>query len=507
MKYNIYQILTEVIIIKHRPQWVDQAIKDGKYPFFVQMPAKATKDKNGRLTIQVLGSKVERSRSGHKMMQTAIDMMKKDSIGKISLINHDPDQVLGKVTDLAQSPKDEIHPIILVKKETGNPIIDAPIKQVESCIDEEIPLGASFGGIADNVKFVEEDDKIGVDVYTLETMEWSVTPLNAVKSSDGTLKPVNQSCQDGVCGQIAQQIINGPYLPEITRGGMILKQNDDVQQSTGPVLNQTAYNYALQCIAEENIDFETPWNLQWDTDYSDLGNLDDMMKSCLGIDETSSNNWDKYQYRICKDGKLYKNAVIAVAAKAPAGSQIYEAADELLKQIYEIENTLENPNLDESTELNQKLEVDSMDEETKKMIQAQNQKIDGILEHISKDIEAKKLAEQKEAEKAARDEIKQELKEEVVEEFTKEILPKLAESTNQAFEQKIAELTGTRTHVQQSAQGSNPEETPTKNPILQAAAPLNDPKSSIAHGQKCVVLGQTVEGHTPAEYLQGHANQ
>jgi len=476
------------------------------------MPAKAAKDNDGRLIIQVLGSKVERSRSGHKMMQQAINMMKQDSIGKVSLMNHDENQILGKVTGIAESASDEIHPTILVKKETGNPIIDAPIAQVKSCIDEDIPLGASVGGIADNVKFVEEDGKMGVDVYTLETMEWSVTPINAVRASDGTVKPVNQVCHDGVCGQIAQQILNGPYLPEITEGGMVLKQskNNNVQQSTGCILNQTAYNYALQCIADKNVDLETPWNMNYDTDYSDLGNLTDMMNSCLGIDETSSNNWDKYQYRICKDGALYKSAVLSVDARAPADSAIYNAADELLKQIYKIEEALENPEsgLEESgkSKLIQKSEVDSMDEETKKLFKQQNKKIDGILDYINQDIEAKKLEQQKEAEKAARDEIKQEVKQEVINEFKETVIPTLAESTKKAFDQKIAELTGDRSHIQASAQGGQePPGSPAKvtqgNPAPILNLSQQDPKSSIALNQKCVVMGQTTVGHTPEEYL------
>lgn len=500
--------------MKHKPQWVDQAIKEGKYPFFVQMPAKATKDNQGRLIIQVLGSKVERSRSGHKIMQKFIDKMKQTSIGKVSLMNHDPNQILGKVTGIAQSANDEIKPTILVKKETGNPIIDAPIAQVESCIDEDIPLGASFGGIAEDVKFIEEDGKMGVDVYDGELMEWSVTPINAVRSSDGTLKPVNQACPDGVCGQIAQQILNGPYLPEIKEGGVVLKQstNNNVKQSTGCILNQTAYDYALQCIVDKNIDLETPWNMIYDTDYSDMGDVNDMMNSCLGIDETSSNNWDRYKYRVCKDGKLYKNAVISVAANAPAGSPIYEAADEILQQIYSIENALETPGIEESkkNELNQKLEVDSMDKETKTLIQAQNKKIDGILDYINQDIESKKLEQKAAEEKAARDAMKEELKQEVTKEFTEEILPKLAETTNIAFEQKLAALTGTRTHVQQSAQGAGNQ--PPGTQIVQQGAqgnqapiitqtPQVDPKSSIALNQKCVVMGQTTDGHTPAEYL------
>lgn len=323
--------------MQYRPKWVDQALKDGKYPFFVQMPTKVTKDANGRLTVQVLGSKVERSRTGHKMMQSAIDMMKQDSIGKISLMNHDPHWIAGKVTGIAESAADEIHPTILIKKPTGNPVIDAPIAQVESCLDEDIPMGASFGGIADNVKFTK--DGLGVDVYTVETMEWSLTPINAVGASDGTMHAVDQVCKDGVCGQIAQQILHGPYLPELTEGGDMLKQNTNkkVQQSSGCVLNQPAYEFAMQCLEDGNVDFETPWNRgMWDSDYSDMGDPEEIANSCLGVDETSSDYWDRYQYRICKDGVLYKNAVISVADNAPAGSTIYEAADEILEKIYQM---------------------------------------------------------------------------------------------------------------------------------------------------------------------------
>lgn len=168
------------------------------------------------------------------------------------------------------------------------------------------------------------------------------------------------------------------------------------------------------------------------------------------------------------------------------------------------------------SKIKQHLEVDSMDEETKNLIETQNKKIEDltqgmgtITDYIKQDIEAKKLEQAAAAEKEAKDAIKAELKQEVVQEFTEEILPKLAETTNKAFEQKIAALTGTRTHVQASTQGAgeHPPKTPGDIVPITQTPQIDNAKSSIALNQKCVVMGQTTEGYMPSEYLEGKANQ
>ena len=203
-------------IVKYEPEWVQQAIKEGKKPFFVQMPIEYD-HKQGISTITGLGTAVERSRTGHKMSQKFVDKLKQsasDTNPKPLFLNHDPNQIAGKVTGHRQGKTDEINPIAQLRTPNQNPIVDAPRANIESLIQDGIPLGMSFGGTADDVKIVKEKDgSFTYDVQDGELMEWSITPINAVKRSDGSVK---DACPGGICQQIANQIRDGPYLPEIT---------------------------------------------------------------------------------------------------------------------------------------------------------------------------------------------------------------------------------------------------------------------------------------------------
>ena len=589
-----------ITIDKYNPQWVRQAIKDGKKPFFVHIPATLHQDSTGRIKIEGLGSKFERSRTGHRLSQALITKLKGTSKGKISLWHHDPSQIVGKVLGVEQSANDEIKPVIQVRKKTGNQIVDKPMVEVESCLEEDIPLGLSIGGITEKFelsKAPETAQGFTIEVEDAELVEWTVTPLNAVKSSDGSVAVSEAVCSDGVCGQIAQQIISGiPNLPdaeglsegiklntaglnaleklkqlkqdfdnvefastnnadvddgavgsalqdfqsaydalidaiiadessdeegeeddetitcscgatntpeattcavcgaglttstpneaqaafgnnqysiadsmqgkmftqakksdytvnqtcydnavkqikageinngtwkkptfadfdsdideykkyalavhpdgdatlsgsygfEIGKNGKIYRQgviaaktaaaggrskagknnaiyqaadkllqlidaddeevnqsinlgggnitkleknkNNKLEQSTGVALNQPAYDFAVKAIENGDIDFTTPWNrgsYEWN------GELPDLVNYCLGIDPTGQSTFDQYMYRIGMNGLIFKSAVLAVAANAPAGSDIYEAADELLQAIYEAENAAE----------------------------------------------------------------------------------------------------------------------------------------------------------------------
>jgi ribosomal protein L40E len=591
-----------ITIDKYMPTWMRQAIRDGKKPFFVHIPAKLQQDSEGHIKIEGLGSKFERSRTGHRLSQSLITKLKETSPGKISLWHHDPNQIVGKVIGVEQSADDEIKPIIQVREKTGNQIVDKPMVEIESCLKEDIPLGMSIGGITEKFelsKAPETTQGFTIEVEDAELVEWTVTPLNAVKSSDGSIAVSEAVCKDGVCGQIAQQILSGPNLPEadglvegiklspksfnalqklqklkqdfdnvefastenvgadvddatigsalqdfqsaydalidaiisdeasdednneesdeaiacqcgatntpdattcavcgadlttnspdeaqaaygnnqysiadsmqnkmftqakksdytvnqtcydnavkqikageinngtwkkptfadfdsdideykkyalavhpdgdatlsgsygfeIGKNGKIYRQgviaaktaaaggrskagkndaiyqaadkllqlidaddeevnqsiklgggnikkldknkNNKLEQSTGVALNQPCYDFATQAIEDGDIDFTTPWNrgsYEWN------GELPDLTNYCLGIDPTGQSTFDQYMYRIGMNGLIFKSAVLAVAANAPAGSDIYEAADELLQAIYEAENAAE----------------------------------------------------------------------------------------------------------------------------------------------------------------------
>ena len=326
----------EVNKIKHQPEWVQQALNEGKHPFFVQMPVK-TYHRQGITKIMGLGTAVERSRTGHRMSQGFIDKLKQatNTGKKHLLINHDPNQIAGKVTGTQEGKSDEILPLAELLTPHENPIVDAPRAKVEHWLNNKVELGLSFGGTAAKVNIIKEmDGRLTYDVQDGELMEWSVTPLNAVKRSDGSVKPVEQGCPGGICQQIIQQIENGPNLPEIEEIEEAVNMEKGLKQSIGSSLNQQAFDNAIQHIQNGNVDLDTPWN-RGKFESNEEGKKD-LENSCLGID--ISNKYEQYEYRVCIDGKLYKQAVISVASNSPAGSEVYTAADELLKLIYQFED-------------------------------------------------------------------------------------------------------------------------------------------------------------------------
>jgi hypothetical protein len=319
---------------KYKPEWVVQALKEGKHPFFIHIPIIRNFHKEDATEIMGLGSKVSRSRSGHKMLQPFIEKMRTTAVGKPLLINHDPNQVAGKITRVQDGADDEFIPISQLLTPHDNHIVDAPRAKVEHWIENKVPLGLSVGGIASKSKVVKENGQFGVDIADGEIVETSVTPVNALKESDGTVKIANSSCPDGICGEIAQQILNGPNLPELDESQGEFTQDvnmksNKIKQSSGCILNQGALDNANALIEEGSIDFETPWNrgsYEWD------GNSEEQSQYCLGVDPTA--NYTQYQYRIGVNNLIFKQAVISVMDDAPAGSDIYSAADNLLQLIY-----------------------------------------------------------------------------------------------------------------------------------------------------------------------------
>ena len=200
--------------MKYEPKWVLQALEENRHPFFVTMPLNSY-HRQGVTSILGLGTAVEKSRTGHKMSQGFVDKLKETSIGKHLFVNHDPMMIAGKITGVKEGEPDEILPIAELLTQHNNPIVDAPRAMVEHWIQNKVSLGLSFGGTADDVEITQ--DKDGTYTYNVqdgELMEWSVTPINAVKRSDGSVKSLDP-CPGGICQQIASQIEDGPVLPEI----------------------------------------------------------------------------------------------------------------------------------------------------------------------------------------------------------------------------------------------------------------------------------------------------
>ncbi len=324
----------EVISIKHQPDWVQQALNNGDYPFFFQIPIIDHHTRDNVTEIVGLGSKVERSRTGHKSTQALIDKFNESYLNKPLLFNHDINQAAGKLTRVIPGKPDEFIPVAQLFKPHPNPYVDAGRARIQQLLDEKVPMGMSYGGVLPKGNVTKEaTGEFTYNVADLEFMEMTVSPFNALRSSDGTVKYVNQSCPNGICDQITQQIKNGPNLPEI-EDLTELNQTAELNQSTGSSLNQQALDQARQCIQDGNVDLDTPWNRGSYEPYDET-NKEDLENSCLGIDVTST--YDRYKYRVSIGGILYKQAVISVAANSPAGSEVYSAADELLRLIYQME--------------------------------------------------------------------------------------------------------------------------------------------------------------------------
>jgi hypothetical protein len=215
------------------------------------------------------------------------------------------------------------------------------------------------------------------------------------------------------------------------------------------------------------------------------------------------------------DGILLENSITPIPAQLETSGKIkvkdtceYGFCNQLGEQIQEHLIKSNNPisevlkeKLEQRKENKPKLEDKTMDEETKTLIENQNKKIDGILEYINKDIEAKEKATKEAQEKQAREELKEELKEEVAKEFKEEVAPAIAGAIKEQLDGFKQELFGDRNHIQQSATITKEGQKPDGN--LQAPLIINqeakDPQRSIAENHKSVIMGETVVGKTPSE--------
>ncbi len=512
--------------------WVQQAISEGKHPFFIQIPITKNYHRQDTTTVVGLGSKVERSRTGHKMSQKFIDRMKQTALGKPLLLNHDPNQVAGNVVQVAESAKDEFMPVSELYPPHENPIVDAPRAKVEQMIENGTQLGYSIGGIASESKVVQDGNRYGVDVEDGELIEMSITPINALKSSDGTVKIQNSICKDGICGQIAQQILYGPIDPV----AQIKESADLIKQSSGYILNKPAYDNVIAQIEAGNIDFDTPWN-RGTYEWSSSNNSPDPQNWCLGVDPTAPGtgySGGNYKYRAGLEGKVFKSAIIAGLADVQTGTDIYEALDEILEQIYSVEDTTETSaqETEENDELgqglngnepgiitggavvegikaNQSMERINMDEKEQKEFNELKQSVADqkkIIEGFQKDKEEKDKLEQATLAKAAKEKEQKELVEATtgaMAEFMKETILPLMTSGRGVRQQSLGGPNNPGPEPQNIVPGLvNPGAQATiPGQVKQVGAELTKEELNLRDSVHYpgVVNGKAVQGLTPAQ--------
>ena len=419
------------------------------------------------------------------MSQKFVNKLKQTSIDKPLFINHDPNQIAGKVTGVKEGKADEILPIAQLRTPNENQIVDAPRANIESLIQDGIPLGMSFGGTADDVKIIKEaDGNITYDVQDGELMEWSITPINAVKRSDGSVK---DACPGGICQQIATQIENGPTLPRLDDN--MITQDTKLTQSSGYILNQPTYDNAVALIQNGDVDTETPWNAGT---YSDMGmphgsNCD----CCLGVNPTGMPYDSDCRYCIIMNGIVYKQAIIQTAAEAPAGSDIYEAADELLELIYSMESSQEeseeSPNIDVDQSIGSENMEDNQFKELKKLI-------------LSQQTEIKQLKDEREAEKAAKIKEAKDLELKQAAEAEKEELVKtLAEAAGEVLVEQMTEFTQSLVKNRDGVVQNSIVASEVKEDVTQESEKINVRDSTH---YPSVWMGQAVKGgKTPNEFF------
>lgn len=466
--------------MKYKPKWLLEAQKEGKHPFFITIPIIKDYHRQNTTTIVGLGTRFERSRTGHRMNPQFIQKMKTTVQGKPLLVNHDPNQVAGNVTDVKPSAEDEFIPLSELLTPHENPIVDAPRAKVEHWLENNVQLGYSVGGIIEDFKITKEDTgQFTHDVLDGEVMEMSITPIPAVKSSDGTIRVANTACPDGICGQIVQQIINGPALPimesvklkqETTKNGTV-----PLHQSTGYVLNEEAFNHAVALINEGQVDLETPWNRGIYVWRENKGQFRDL---CLGVDPTGG-DMDEVRYPVGMEGTVYKSAIIQVASEAPWDSRIYEAAEHLLLLVLELD--ADNGLMEENT----MTELEQLQNDLKDLTGIVKQQSEVITEMVKE-----KESKEKAAEEAR---VKQEA-EAHEEELVKTITQAATEAAGAIIDEKLKGLMKDRTGVKQTSTTEEGEHIKREENLAQN---LRDPVNYPA-----VVAGKVVQGVTPREAFQ-----
>jgi len=266
-----------------------------------------------------------------------------------------------------------------------------------------------------------------------------------------------------------------------------------MKQSTGYILNQEAADNAMSLIKQGNVDFDTPWNTgTYEPDYK--SDSKDPELFCLGINPTSdlSEFNEKYRFRIGFDGKIYKQALIAVLNDVEFMTKVYESADELLQMIYSGLPDEVNNESSEVEEVKENMEDINMSEdvtELKQMIEGQNKLIQTLIDDKQKrdELEQKAIEEQ---------EIQKRI-DAALEEQSKTFKEATVELINEQFAEILKDRKGVK---QESEQGDKEikdileQDTKKKPEDIKFNDPVNYP---------AVLGGKVVQGKTPAQMFTG----
>lgn len=197
-------------------------------------------------------------------------------------------------------------------------------KKIKEHVDTGTRLGGSFGGLY-------EEDHLEGTVRVLDKiklLDATLTPLPVNMDTLGTGRESSKTCKNGICRQITKSIE---------------KRYFEKAKKSDYIVNQICYDNAKKQIKADEIN-NGPWSKPTFADFD--SDISEYKKYALAVhpdmDESLSGS---YGFEIGKNGKIYRQGVIAAKnaasggrSKAGKNTAIYNAADELLQLIDEEED-------------------------------------------------------------------------------------------------------------------------------------------------------------------------
>lgn len=178
-----------------------------EFEAFIPLVQQAQNTQDGPVRLEGLARTTDMSLSHHVTTEKAIESIKKQAIGKPSLLDHDSSKVIGNIIGIKQTPDTEFWPIAELLPLSGNDAVDVPVQQVHHWLKNNVQLGMSIHGWTTEAKYVEDldTDEWWIEIDDMIFFENSVTVLPAQLETKGKTTLTN-SCQNGICSQAAVQI-------------------------------------------------------------------------------------------------------------------------------------------------------------------------------------------------------------------------------------------------------------------------------------------------------------
>lgn len=162
---------------------------------------------DGDTYLEFLASNNTTSLSNHRMELSSLEQMRNQAPNLPVFLNHSPDAVVGKIASVKPSSPDKFIPRVKLFHKTGDMKVDQPINQLNNWLNQGIVVGASIGASILAYSLAEENNKQIVSIKDVKLIEVSLTAIPALEATKGTLS----TCKNGMCNQIAQQVLNQSY--------------------------------------------------------------------------------------------------------------------------------------------------------------------------------------------------------------------------------------------------------------------------------------------------------